>query len=147
MKWLALVGSAFFLVACGSTPPIADVPKADMDVAIDTGGSAMLYSGTARIPRSFNSATPFEIELDGVKAWGSPPANEASRLVVELLGKQLPNGTYYPLGERGKITTGNGRLELRGEILEDGKKLDGDWYFDGQLGGSFQIAQDGFIFP
>lgn len=120
---------------------------ADMDFALDSGNQAMLFAGTARIPRSFNSPTPFEIDLGGVKPWGSTPINEASALAAEAFPEELPTGTYYPLGDTGKVVLGRGRMELRGTVEEDGKKLSGDWSFNGQPGGSFVIAQDGHIFP
>jgi len=132
--------------ACASPPP--EVPTAAMDVAIDSAGQGLFYVGTAWIPRGFNSTTPFEMTFD-LDSWGSPPVDETGARAAAALASGFPRrGTYQPLGNgHGTISFLDGRFQLRGEILDDGTELAGDWFLDHSPGGSFRIAQKGFIFP
>lgn len=139
---------ALCLSSCGvPSSPLPDVPTVPMDAALDTAGEGMFYAGTARIPRRFSSPTPFEIEFD-LSRWGSPPGNEASARATAALSGGFPGrATFEPLGDgRGRIPLLDGRLQLRGKILTEGKEFAGDWFFDNQPGGSFRIVEKGIIF-
>lgn len=118
-----------------------------MDVALDSAGQRMFYRGTAFIPRSFNSATPFELDLD-LALWGSAPELETSIFAQRALGgRYRGSGLYQPLAHgEGVVSLVSGRLLLRGRVLNDGQELDGHWFFDGKRGGGFRIAQKGSIF-
>lgn len=134
--------------ACSSVPTLEETPKAPMDVAMDSGGEQMFYRGTAWIPRGFNSPTPFEVKMD-ITFWGVPAADETGRIAEGELGRRYEGtGTYQPLEDgEGVLSLLQGRLLLRGNVTDEGRELDGAWFFDGKPGGSFRIAQQGVIFP
>jgi hypothetical protein len=121
-----------------------------MDVALDLGGQSMFYHGSAQIPRGFNSPSPFEVRFDLVP-WNESAggANAIGTEARAKLGKTFKErGTYQPLpGEHGVISLKSGRILLRGVVSEGGQVLDGDWFFDGKIGGGFRIARGGTIFP
>ena len=119
-----------------------------MDVALDAGGTSMFYTGSAYIPRGFNSETSFSLDLD-LKPWSETAEDPVSQLAMEALGDPYEDpGLYQPLkyGE-GVISLASGRVLLRGNVLSNGEELDGHWFVDGKRGGGFRIARSGTIFP
>ena len=144
---LMIVVTVSAVTSC-ATKPGAKVPKAAMDVALDSAGQRMFYKGTAFIPRGFNSATSFELEVD-LSLWGAAPEFEPSSLVQSTLGARYrASGLYQPLAHgEGVVSLEAGRVLLRGEVGKKGQELDGDWFVDGKRGGGFRIARKGRLFP
>ncbi|NIP97291.1 MAG: hypothetical protein GWO24_29205 [Akkermansiaceae bacterium] len=144
---LGTLAIALSLSSCSVTPE-PSTAKAPMDLAMDTGGERMYYRGKAFIPRSFNSATPFELDVE-MAYWGNPAANDTGAHAHEALGEVHESaGIYQPLRSgQGVISLVDGRLLLRGRVLDDGQELDGEWFFDGKQGGGFRIAREGYLFP
>jgi hypothetical protein len=139
---------ALVLVSCSGISLSSSTPTAPMDVALDIGGQSMFYKGTAFIPRGFNSATPFEMDFDlkhGSHPWGGGIGFETHAVLGDTFKKR---GTYQPLpNESGVISLASGRVLLRGMVRDEGRELDGEWFFDGKKGGGFRIARRGYLFP
>ena len=68
-----------------------------MDVALDIAGQGMFYQGTGHIPRSFNSATSFEMDFD-LEHWSHPYGGGIGAQTHAVLGPAFKGpGTYQPL--------------------------------------------------
>ncbi len=118
-----------------------------MDIALDTAGERMFYRGTALIPRGFNSDEPFDLGIQ-LSPWGNPPSNEASQKAAVVLADEFAGkGRYQLRGQgTGEITFAGQRFQLRGQINDDGKELDGEWFLDGVEGGGFRVVPKGYLF-
>ena len=137
--------------SCGGNEPEPEPVASQatrLDASFDSANRSLFFSGNATTSGNFNSELPFSLWFS-LSADPTSAENEASRFLLDNHGPNITQRATYQSsnGQKGEIALLNGRLMLRGESRNNGRELEGTWYFDGQAGGTFWLAPAGTIFP